>query len=112
MTRRFSFAGALLGGLAGFVSVLFWGYGPAVGILLVLLTARVFASRGRRREMPWILVGAGLISSAILGAVLSRTANPTMHVAPGTQPAFLIALLVLLVGLTWAFAAASRPTRL
>jgi hypothetical protein len=91
---------AAIGVLAGFAAVLFWGYGPLLALLVAGLTVRVYASRGRQRELPVMVVGAGLVPVAILAPALLNT-DPAIHYDPATIPALDIAALVLAVGIVW-----------
>ena len=92
---------AAIGVLAGFAAVLFWGYGPLLALIVAGLTLRVFSVRGRQREVPWMVVGAGLVPMAILAPALLNS-DPAVHYDPATIPALVIAAIVLAVGLVWA----------
>jgi len=91
---------AAIGVLAGFAAVLFWGYGPLLALIVAGLTVRVYAIRGRQRELPLMVVGAGLVPVVLLAPALLNT-DPAIHYDPATVPALAIAAFVLAVGIVW-----------
>ncbi|MGH2466991.1 MAG: hypothetical protein ACRDGL_04600 [Candidatus Limnocylindrales bacterium] len=103
MRWALAFTALAIGAMAGLAAVLFWGYGPLVAVGLLGVTARVFAKRRRWAELPWALVGAGLVPVAILWGAVSNT-DTTIRFSPETAPAFALATATLIAGIVLAAA--------
>ncbi len=97
---RAAVVAASIGACAGLATVMFWGYGPLLALVIAGLTARVFAARGRRRELPWMVVGAGAVPAAILWPALVNR-DPAVVYSASTIPALALAGLVLALGIAW-----------
>lgn len=92
---------AAIGGIAGFVTVFFWGAGPIVATVVLGMTVIVYLGRGWRMELPWAFIGAGLVVVVILAPALLNS-DPAVHYSPDTIPALLVAALVVLASSGWA----------
>ena len=90
----------VVGGLAGFAGVSIWGYGPILGLIVVAAFVAVLWPREMRREAALTVVAAGVVPALILGPSFASS-DPAVHFAPSTGPAFVIAIVIALVGLGW-----------
>ena len=92
--------GIVVGGLAGFAGVFIWGYGPILGLIVLAAFVAVLLQRQMRREAALAVVAAGVVPALILGPTFANS-DPAVHFDPSTGPAFVVAIVIALVGLGW-----------
>lgn len=96
-----------LGGVGGYAAIFLGTPGLVLGASVIGLTAVAYVTRGWTRSLAWILVGAGLVPTAILSPAVLNT-DPAVHYARYTYVALAVSVAVLLVGLAWGIVSARK----
>ncbi len=76
---------AIIGGIVGFLGLFLREMGLVLAAVVVVIASLSYVRSGRGRDVGWLLLGAGVVPTVILGRnALTAYVDPAVEVGPDT----------------------------